>query len=127
MKITAADALSIFPFAQQIVGASTVLSNTVKLLIDIADLVTAKFAEIIGTKAREKRYDALIENGRELKTHYQECKRAGLLRQQRENEQVMLGCRRNIEQHVKFIGVGLLRAVPVAGTVFSIVRISRVL
>ncbi len=107
-RVTAADYLSIIPALGQIIGVFTVLSNTVKVICDLGR------AAITGTwKGDVSLYERRVEN-----LNDEEALR------QTDNELFALPGYR-AEHHARFILIGILRALPVIGTLYSLAKCCR--
>lgn len=102
MQIPSADTLCIFPVVQQVIGAATFVSNLLKTIYNIAKAIFTK----------------TWKGGVEL---YEERDRALNTPQEAEVTQRILSLPGyQIEMNVAYMAVGIIRAIPVIGTIYSL-------
>lgn len=92
--------ICLVPIAQQIVGVGTVLSNLVKCINDIGLFIIGgvkhEFGMALAVLDKEKE-DELV----------------------RKHDKLQYKTRKHLTQHITYIGIGILRAIPIVGSVYS--------
>ncbi|MBA2369008.1 MAG: hypothetical protein H0V82_08305 [Candidatus Protochlamydia sp.] len=102
MQIPSTDTLCILPVVQQIIGGATFLSNLVKTIYDIAKAILTK----------------TWKGGLEL---YEERSRAFNTPQEEEvNQRILSLPGYQFEMHTLGMMVGIIRAIPLVGTLYSL-------
>ncbi len=93
-----ADKLSCWFLIQQVIGVATVLSNITKAVGDLARIAFYKINSMADSNADEE--------VREIKGYLRDAEKDCI-------------------EHVTYIGIGILRAIPIIGTIYSNYRISQ--
>lgn len=107
------DLLCIFPGVQQVVGVSTVLANCVKSFYDVALHIHDLGVKIFGGVSYQEWRDLNIEADLSRWEGDDENEKAAYIEKN-------YGEGRNLQRHLYFILIGVIRATPILGSVFSL-------
>ncbi len=123
--VPSADALSVLPVAQQVVGAGTVLSNVGKLGLDVFNRIGLALDQR-STNKELKAIEAYKKDG-DIKV-LPRYLRNTIAREQVELhvnalDKALAKNKADRTQHIKYIAIGIIRAIPVVGTIYSIYRL----
>lgn len=116
---TLATKVCVAPIAQQVVGLGTVLSNSGKLLQDLA-LKTRSFFQTRSLNKQISLNEAYYSKLQKVDNYdLNELDKVGNTLDQLQEKKNKLA-ETNAREHVKYIGIGLLRAIPVIGSIYSL-------
>lgn len=125
--ITPATRYSIFPVTQQIVGVATIASNLIKTICDLFKIAYRKQETIVKKNAY---FTCSVNFKKTLKVEnrlirYRSSRAIRADKAARAAIEKLDLAKKDLKEHLRYIGIGVIRMTPIVGSVYSYVQWSQ--